>query len=206
MGFISYDSDLFDELISKYFDPQNYMQKPVTHFKIITLDIKHKTNLLAYLIATKTMTITHANFFTAFSNQVAFETQDKCFPSTNGMTCTLTFLLKPNGYLGLWRSKNVSTHPSKPRQGGHCCEKRNEFSQATYIILYLDSLHNRNLAIRPSKLQQHGLHCVTRFSIRLPEMSMVTCHEKRDLQNSPPAIVGVLNGAVRSWLRRAISL
>lgn len=60
--------------------------------------------------------------------------------------------------------------------------KANEFSQATYIILYLDSLHNRNLAIRPSKPQLHGLHCATRFSIRLPEMSMATCHEIRDLR------------------------
>lgn len=56
------------------------------------------------------------------------------------------------------------------------------FQWAHYIILYLDSLHNRNLAIRPSIPQLHEQHCAIQFLKRLPEMSMVTCHEIHDLR------------------------
>lgn len=60
------------------------------------------------------------------------------------------------------------------------CRKAETF--LTGHIQYLDSLHNRNLAIHPSKPLRHEPHCATQFSKLLPEMNMVICHEIRDLR------------------------
>lgn len=46
--------------------------------------------------------------------------------------------------------------------------------------IYLDSLNNRTLAIRPSKLLPHGRHFATLLSIHLLGRCKGTCHEIHD--------------------------